>query len=158
MLNAIVSASKGADGKLIDQEVLEGWRGEGDSIGIEKGRVDDVSLGSRVGTLNLEGTSVGAQVGLRDVVVLPGRRGDAVLVTCVHAGRDAIGGPVCGAGFVGERKDGAWSGVIQDNFDLCSVGSPDPKTSCAVRVLKAAHTVVLVRRCAHILPGTLRRS
>ena len=53
--------------------------------------VDDIALARRVGPFDLEGTGVGADVGLRSVVVLPGCRGDAVLVARVWRRRYTVG-------------------------------------------------------------------
>src|SRR6202042_3790853 len=135
--DAVVAAGEGADVELIDEEVFEGRRGERGAVVGEQGWVNDIAPGGRVGAFNLEGTGVGAQMGLGGVVVLPRGRGDAVLVARVGGGRNAVGRPVRGTGFIGEREGGSGDGMVEDDFDKAGKMGPDTEPDGFVRIREA---------------------
>jgi hypothetical protein len=102
-VEAIIAAGEGADVELVDDEILKRRGGERDTVGGEEVGVDDVALATRCGALDLEGTSVGAQVRLGGVVVWPRGSSDEELVACVRQSPNAVGRPVGRPGFIGER-------------------------------------------------------
>ena len=137
--------------ELVDEEVFKGGRGEGGTVCVKETGVDDIALARSVGPFDLEGSSVGADVGLRSVVVLPGCGGDAVLIARVWRRWYTVGRPVGRACFVGEREGGVGDRMVEDDIDLGGKGSPNAKASGAVAgIIEAAHAVVLLRRCVHI--------
>src|SRR5260370_18617964 len=83
---------------------------------------------------------------------MPWCGGNEIIVARVWWRWYTDGCPVGRACFVGEREGGVGDRMVEDDIDLGGKGSPDAKAGRAVAgIIEAAHAVVLLRRCVHII-------